>query len=128
MYTGAAITGGTRPPQHFGWGDAKVNVPPLIAHLVKFLGHIFHFDKLDYCISVVTYIIPKCLYYIYVPHSHWQSPSSSCYGSVVALSILFTYLVLVSLLVLLCADFYSGVIQCFAAIVNHLIPFEFYIC
>ena len=24
--------------------------------------------------------------------------------------------------------FYSGVIQCFAAIVNHLIPFEFYIC
>ena len=23
--------------------------------------------------------------------------------------------------------FYSGVIQCFAAIVNHLIPFEFYI-
>ena len=28
---------------------------------------------------------------------------------------------------LLCADFYSGVIQCFAAIVKHLIPFEFYI-
>jgi len=27
--------GGTRPPQHFGWGDAKVNVPPLIANLVK---------------------------------------------------------------------------------------------
>ena len=25
-------------PQHFGWGDAKVNVCPLIAHLVKFLG------------------------------------------------------------------------------------------
>ena len=24
-------------------------------------------------------------------------------------------------------NFYSGVIQCFAAIVNHLIPFEFYI-
>ena len=23
--------------------------PPLIAHLVKFLGHIFHLDKLDYC-------------------------------------------------------------------------------
>ena len=58
-----------------------------------------------------------------MPQSHWQSPSSSCYGSVVALSILFTYLVLVSVLVLFCADFYSGVIQCFAAIVNHLIPF-----
>jgi len=31
-------TGG-HVPQHFGWGerrDAKVNVPPLIAHLVKF--------------------------------------------------------------------------------------------
>jgi len=50
-------------------------------------------------------------------------PSSSCYGSVFALSILFTYLVLVSVLVLFCADFYSGVIQCFAAIVNHLIPY-----
>jgi len=23
----------------------------MIAHLVKFLGHIFHLDKLDYCIS-----------------------------------------------------------------------------
>ena len=64
-----------------------------------------------------------------MPQSHWQSPTSSCYGSVVSLSILFTYLVLVSVLVLFCADFfYSGVIQCFAAIVNHLIPFEFYIC
>jgi len=31
-------TGGTRPPQHFGWGDANVNVPPpLIAHLVILL-------------------------------------------------------------------------------------------
>ena len=69
-----------------------------------------------------------CERVIYVPQSHWQSPSSSCYGSVVALSILCTYLVLVSVLVLYCADFYSGVIQCFAAIVNHLIPFEFYIC
>jgi len=31
---------------------------------------------------------------------------------------------------LFCADFYSGVIQYFAAIalVNHLISFEFYIC
>jgi len=39
---GAAIIGGTGGlvPQHFGRGDAKVNVPPLIAHLVKFLGHI----------------------------------------------------------------------------------------
>ena len=25
-----------------------------------------------------------------------------------------------------CADFYSGVIQCFGAIVKHLISFEFY--
>ena len=34
--------GGTRPLT-FWLGDAKVNVPPrLIAHLVKFLGHIFH--------------------------------------------------------------------------------------
>jgi len=44
---GAAIIGGTGghvPPQHFGWGDAKVYVSPLIAHLVKFLGHIFHLD------------------------------------------------------------------------------------
>ena len=108
---------GDTSPQHFGWGDAKVNVPPpLIAHFVKFLGHIFHLDKLDYCISGVTgvsmqlfptYITPKCLYLIFVPQSHWQSPSSSssCYGSVVALSILFTYLVLVSVLVLFCADF-----------------------
>ena len=36
--------GGTRPPK-FWLGDAKVNVPPLIAHLVKFLGHIFHLDN-----------------------------------------------------------------------------------
>ena len=27
---------------------------------------------------------------------------------------------------LFCADFHSGVIQCFAAIVNHLIPFADY--
>ena len=47
-------------PQHFGWGDAKVNVPPLIAHLVKFLGHIFHLDKLDYCISGVTGVSMHC--------------------------------------------------------------------
>jgi len=41
-------TGG-HVPQHFGWGDAKVNVPPsLIAHLVKFLGHIFHLDKISF--------------------------------------------------------------------------------
>ena len=45
---------GGHVPQHFGWGDAKVKSPPLIAHLVKFLGHIFHLDKLDYCISGVT--------------------------------------------------------------------------
>jgi len=53
---GTAIIGGTgeHAPQHCGWGDAKVNVPPLIAHLVKFLGHIFHLDKLDYCISGVS--------------------------------------------------------------------------
>jgi len=33
---GTAIMGGRgdTSPQHFGWGDAKVNVPPLIAHLV----------------------------------------------------------------------------------------------
>ena len=57
IHTGAAIIGGTEgtSPQHFGWGDAKVNVlPPLIAHLVKFLGHIFHSDILDYCISGVS--------------------------------------------------------------------------
>jgi len=37
---GAAIIGetGGHVRQHFGWGDAKENVPPLIAHLVKFLG------------------------------------------------------------------------------------------
>jgi len=53
--SGAAIIGGTggHVPQHFGWGDAKVSVPPLIAHLVTFLGHIFHLDKLHYCISGV---------------------------------------------------------------------------
>jgi len=28
--------------------------PPLIAYLVKFLEHIFYFDKLDYCISGVS--------------------------------------------------------------------------
>ena len=27
---------------------------PLIAYLVKFLGHIFYLDKLDYCISGVS--------------------------------------------------------------------------
>ena len=47
-------TGGDTSPSILVWGDAKVNVPPLIAHLVKFLGHIFHLDKLDYCISGVT--------------------------------------------------------------------------
>jgi len=59
---GAAIIGGTgdTSPQHFGWGDAKVNVPPLIAHLVKFLGHIFHSDKLDYCICGVTGVSMHC--------------------------------------------------------------------
>jgi len=38
--SGAVIIRGTggHVPQHFGWVDAKVNVPPLIAHLVKFLG------------------------------------------------------------------------------------------
>jgi len=47
--SGAAIIGGTggRVLPTFWLGDAKVNVPPLIAHLVKFLGHIFHLDKLD---------------------------------------------------------------------------------
>ena len=65
--TGAAIIGGTggHVPQHFGWGDAKVNVPPpLIAHLVKFLGHIFHLDKLDYCISGVTGVSMHCFPHI----------------------------------------------------------------
>jgi len=33
--------GGTRPPQHFGWGDANVNVPPLIAHLVILLTFVW---------------------------------------------------------------------------------------
>ena len=28
--------------------------PPLIAYLVKFSGHIFYLDKLDYCISGVS--------------------------------------------------------------------------
>ena len=68
---GAAIIGET--------GDTSPNIlvegrkgkcPPLIAHLVKFLGHIFHLDKLDYCIGGVNgvsmhcfpHIIPKCLY------------------------------------------------------------------
>ena len=61
--------GRTRPPNILV-GGRKGKCPPLIAHLVKFLGHIFHLDKLDYCISGVTallptYIIPKCLYSIY---------------------------------------------------------------
>ena len=50
----------TSPPT-FWLGDAKVNVPPLIAHLVKFLGHIFHLDKLDYCISGVTGVSMHCI-------------------------------------------------------------------
>jgi len=37
------------------------------------------------------------------------------------------FIVLVSVLVCFVLIFYSGVIQCFAAIVNHLIPFEFYL-
>jgi len=45
-------------------GDAKVNVPPLIAHLVNFLGHIFHLDKLDYCISGVTGVYMHCFPHI----------------------------------------------------------------
>jgi len=63
---GAAIIGerGDTSPQHFGWGDAKVNVPPLIAHLVKLLGHIFHLDKLDYCISGVTGVSMHCFPHI----------------------------------------------------------------
>ena len=42
MTPGAAIIGGTggHVPQHFGWGGRKGKCPPLIAHLVKFLGHI----------------------------------------------------------------------------------------
>ena len=32
----------------------KSKCPPLIAYLVKFLGHIFYLDKLDYCISGVS--------------------------------------------------------------------------
>jgi len=53
--SGAAIIGetGGHVPQHFGWGR-KGKCPPLIAYLVKFLGHIFHLDKLDYCISRVS--------------------------------------------------------------------------
>ena len=59
---GAVIIGGTegtRPPT-FWLGDAKVNALPLIAHLVEFLGHIFHLDKLDYCISGVTGVLMHC--------------------------------------------------------------------
>ena len=37
-------TGGTRPPNILVGGDAKVNVPPLIAHLVKFFLVIRHFS------------------------------------------------------------------------------------
>jgi len=48
----------------FWLGDAKVNVPPLIAHLVKFLGHIYHLDKLDYCISGVTGVSMHCFPHI----------------------------------------------------------------
>ena len=53
IHTGAAIIGGTlgTSPQHFGWGDAKVNVPPLIAHLVKKnSGH-----------QTLLWLTPKCL-------------------------------------------------------------------
>ena len=31
-----------------GFNNLRPMIPPLIAHLVKFLGHIFHLDKLDY--------------------------------------------------------------------------------
>jgi len=67
---------------------------PLVAHLKICLGHIFHLDKLDYCISGVTgvsmycflyNIIPKCSYYIHVRQSYWQPLSSSCYDNVDAL-------------------------------------------
>ena len=66
---GAAIIGGrgdTSPPTSWLGGDAKVNVPPLIAHLVKFLGHrpIFHLDKLDYCISGVNGVSMHCFPHI----------------------------------------------------------------
>jgi len=53
VWPGAAIIGGRgdTSPQHFGWGDAKVNVPPLIAHLVKFFsGH-----------QTLLWLTPKCL-------------------------------------------------------------------
>jgi len=44
---------GTRLPNILV-GGRKGKCPPLIALLVKFLGHIFHLDKLDYCISGVS--------------------------------------------------------------------------
>ena len=56
-----------RPPT-FWLGDTKVNVSPLIAHLVKLLGHIFHLDKLDYCISGVSM---HCF-----PHMYYQNSIS----------------------------------------------------
>jgi len=56
--------GGHVPPNILVGGDAKVNVPPLIAHLVKFLGHIFHLDKLDYCIIGVTGVSMHCFPHI----------------------------------------------------------------
>jgi len=66
MWPGAAIiagTGGTRPPT-FWLGGRKGKCPPLIAHLVKFLGHFFHLDKLDYCISGVTGVSMHCFPHI----------------------------------------------------------------
>ena len=56
---------GDTSPQHFGWeGGRKGKCPPLIAHLVKFLGHIFHLDKLDYCISGDTGVSIHCFPHI----------------------------------------------------------------
>ena len=55
--------GGTRPPQHFGWGDAKVNVPPTDCPFSK-IFRTFHLDKLDYCISGVTGVSMHCFPHI----------------------------------------------------------------
>ena len=63
---GAAIIGGRgdTSPQHFDLGDAKVNVPPTDCPFRKILGHIFHLDTLDYCISGVTGVSMHCFPHI----------------------------------------------------------------
>ena len=56
-YPDATIIGkrGRHVPQHFRWGDAKVNVPTPIAHLVKFLGHILFIKGVLYYQNSISF-------------------------------------------------------------------------